>query len=103
MPHAYTEDHLVEQSAIELFAELGWQVAGPLPTAGFVGEPRDAGWLGRETPGEAVLVPRLRAALEKLNPTLPPEASAAAVDEWTGERSAMLLEQARLNLVDLIQ
>ena len=25
MPHAYTEDQLVEQPAIELFAELGWQ------------------------------------------------------------------------------
>ena len=29
MPHAYTEDQLVEQPAIGLFAELGWQVAGP--------------------------------------------------------------------------
>ena len=25
MPHAYTEDQLVEQPAIGLFAELGWQ------------------------------------------------------------------------------
>jgi len=24
MPHAYTEDRLVEQAAIGLFAELGW-------------------------------------------------------------------------------
>jgi len=24
-PHAYTEDQLVEQAAIGLFAELGWQ------------------------------------------------------------------------------
>jgi hypothetical protein len=28
MPHAYTEDQLVEQSAMGLFAELGWAVAG---------------------------------------------------------------------------
>lgn len=28
MPHAYTEDQLVEQPAIGLFAELGWAVAG---------------------------------------------------------------------------
>jgi hypothetical protein len=27
MPHAYTEDQLVEQPAIGLFAELGWQTA----------------------------------------------------------------------------
>ena len=32
MPHAYTEDQLVEQPAIGLFAELGWQVE--LATAG---------------------------------------------------------------------
>jgi len=25
MPHAYTEDQLVEQPALRLFAELGWQ------------------------------------------------------------------------------
>jgi hypothetical protein len=25
MPHAYTEDRLIEQSAIGLFAELGWK------------------------------------------------------------------------------
>jgi len=29
MPHAYTEDQLVEQPAIGIFAELGWQVAVP--------------------------------------------------------------------------
>lgn len=26
MPHAYTENQLVEQPAIGLFAEFGWQV-----------------------------------------------------------------------------
>ena len=75
MPHAYTEDQLVEQPAIGLFAELGWAVAGPPPNAGVSGEPRDAGLLGRETKGEVVLVSRLRAALVRLNPALPPEAS----------------------------
>jgi hypothetical protein len=30
-----------------------------------------------------VLVGRLRAALEKLNPSLPPEAITAAIDEFT--------------------
>jgi type I restriction enzyme R subunit len=101
MPHAYTEDQLVEQPAIGLFAELGWQVAlphphrgplpagegaaGPSPTADVAGEPRDAGLLGRETKGEVVLVRRLRAALEKLNPTLPPEAIAITESKQTWE------------------
>jgi len=30
MPHAYTEDQLVEQPAIGLFAELGWQTVSAL-------------------------------------------------------------------------
>ena len=84
--HAYTEDQLVERPAIGLFAELGWEAADPPPTAGVAGETRDAGLLGRETKGEVVLVSRLRAALERLNPALPPEAITAAVDELTRDR-----------------
>lgn len=61
MPHAYTEDQFVERPAIGLFAELGWAVAGPPPTAGVVGGLRDAGLLGRETKGEVVRVTRWRA------------------------------------------
>jgi type I restriction enzyme R subunit len=65
--HAYTEDQLVEQPAIGLFAEMGWQVSSASEeTFGA------AGTLQRETKGEVVLVARLRAALERLNPTLPP-------------------------------
>ena len=44
MPHAYTEDQLVEQPAIGLFAELGWATVSARPTAaaaavcaGFIG------------------------------------------------------------------
>ena len=89
MPHAYTEDQLVEQPAIGLFAELGWQVASASEeTFGA------SGTLQRETKGEGVLVARLRAALVRLNPTLPPEAIATALDELTRDRSAMVLEQA---------
>jgi len=109
MSHAYTEDQLVEQPAIGLFAELGWAVAGPPPNAGVAGEPRDAGLLGRETKGEVVLVSRLRAALERLNagrmghPALPPEAITAAVDELTRDRSAMSLEAANREVYRLLK
>ncbi|MDO8539829.1 MAG: hypothetical protein Q7S40_05260 [Opitutaceae bacterium] len=88
--HAFTEDQLVEQPALGLFAELGWSTVSameeifgsaepspvpsghPLPVGEGWGEGRAA--LQRETKGEVVLVPRLRAALERLNPALPPEA-----------------------------
>ena len=71
--HAYTEDQLVEQPAIGLFTELGWQTVSAMEEK--FGE---GGTLGRETSGEVVLASRLRIALEKLNPKLPPEAIASA-------------------------
>ena len=61
------------------------------------------GLLGRETKGEVVLVPRLRAALEKLNPTLPPEAITAAIDELTRDRSAMGLPAANREIYRLLK
>jgi type I restriction enzyme R subunit len=99
--HAYTEDQLVEQPAMRLFAELDWSIAQPHPHLGPLPEGEEArpwvdetGLFGRETKGEVVLVSRLRAALERLNPALPPEAITAAVDELTRDRSAMSLEAA---------
>ena len=57
MSHAYTEDQLVEQPAIWLFAELGWTTVSALEeTSGATGS------LLRETKGEVVLGSRLRAA-----------------------------------------
>src|ERR1035438_2466144 len=98
MPHAYTEDQLVEQPAIGLFAELGWQTVSAFEeTFG------STGTLLRETNGEVVLVSRLRAALERLNPTLPPEAITAAVDELTRDRSAMSLEAANREVYLLLK
>ncbi|MBA2524955.1 MAG: type I restriction endonuclease subunit R [Pyrinomonadaceae bacterium] len=98
MPHAYTEDQLVEQPAIGLFTALGWQTVSALEeTFGANGT------LGRETSGEVVLLPKLRAALERLNPALPPEAITAAVDELTRDRSAMLLEQANREVYLLLK
>jgi type I restriction enzyme R subunit len=55
-PHAYTEDQLVEQPAIGLFAELGWQSANCFHEF----EQPGGSPLGRETPAEVVLVSRLR-------------------------------------------
>ena len=69
MLNAYSEDQLVEQPAISLFATLGWQTVSALEESFGAGST-----LGRETKGEVVLVKRLRAALVKFNPMLPPEA-----------------------------
>ena len=105
MSHAYTEDQLVEQPAKRLLGELGWHLAqshphlGPLPTeeeARAWGD--ETGLFGRETKGEVVLVSRLRAALERLNPALPPEAVSAAVDELTRDRLLPRLLSGQVNL-----
>ncbi len=75
----------VEQPAIGLFAALGWRAVSALDeTLG------PGGTLGRETRGEGVLVDRLRAALGRFNPALPPEAIDTAVDELTRDRSRLL-------------
>ena len=98
MTHAYTEDQLVEQPAIGLFAALGWQTMSALEETFGAG-----GTLGREAKGEVVLVERLRAALCKFNPALPPEAISNAVDELTRDRSAMSLEAANREVYRLLK
>ena len=65
----YSENTLVEQPAIALFAALRWQTAnlyhetfGPHSTE------------GRESEHQVILPRRLKQALKKLNSTLPEEA-----------------------------
>ncbi|MDX9859229.1 MAG: type I restriction endonuclease subunit R [candidate division Zixibacteria bacterium] len=98
MPHTYTEDQLVEQPAIGLLAELGWKTVSALDeTLGATGT------LQRETKGDVVLISRLRAVLERLNPVLPSEAITAAMDELTRDRSAMSLEAANREIYLLLK
>lgn len=96
--YAYSEDQLVEQPAIGLFADLGWQTLSAMEeTFGA------SGTLGRETKSEVFLAVRLRAALCKLNPTLPAEAISAAIDELARDRSAMLAEAANRETYQLLK
>ena len=95
---SYSEDALVEQPAIELFADLGWD------TANLYGE-----WSGtissegRQTQQDVVLVPRLRVALEKLNPELPPDVLDTAIDELTRDRSKLLPVNANQEVYRLLK
>lgn len=59
--------------------------------------------LGRETKSEAILVPRLRAALERLNSFLPPEAISGAIDQLTRDRSAMSLAATNRVVYDFLE
>jgi len=95
---SYTEDQLVEQPAIQLFAELGWEIV--VASDEVMGA---NGTLGRETKSEVVLAVRLRNVLARLNPTLPIEAINAAVDELSRDRSAMTPASANRELWTLMR
>ena len=96
--HTYTEDLLVEQPAIQLFAELGWETLSASDEVLGAG-----GLLGRETKSDVVLGARLLSALARLNPSLPPEAIAAAVNELSRDRSAMTPTTANRELWQLMR
>jgi type I restriction enzyme R subunit len=98
MKNDYSEDALVEQPAIALFVELGWETANCWDEK--FGED---GTLGRETPAEVVLRPRLRAALSRLNPGLPPVALDLAVEELAKDRGAMSIANANRQVYGLLK
>jgi len=96
-PNPYSEDQLVEQPALALLAEIGWQTVSALDETFGAG-----GSLGRVTKSQVVLTDRLRGALIQLNPGLPPEAIQAAIDELTRDRSAMSLVAANREIHTLL-
>lgn len=81
---SFTEDSLIEQPAVQLLGSLGWQTANCYQES-FGQHPT----LGRETPAEVVLRPRLRAALQRLNPAAPAAALELAVEELCRDRSSL--------------
>ena len=60
MSKGFSEDALIEQPAIELFAGLGWQTIGAFDEVFGAG-----GTLGRENAGEVVLLRHLRTGAEE--------------------------------------
>lgn len=100
----FSEDTLVEQPAITLFAELGYETANCFYEKVGIG----ASTLGRETTEEVVLVPKLRTALERLNPHLARsdksgEAINLAIEELARDRGAMSLVQANREVYKLLK
>ena len=113
MTNPYSEDTLVERPAIDLFGQLGWGTANCFDEVfGVVGR-RSAGTslrrphrpplLGRETPAEVALRPRPRRALAGLNPELPPEALALAVEELCRDRRRSARWRRTARFYDLLR
>ena len=96
-PHPDSEEAL-ENATIVLFEELGYTTANCFhETYG------ENSTLGRETSAEVILIPKLRSALEKLNPNLPNEAIALAIEELTRDRSTLSLANANREIYKLLK
>src|SRR5437016_7459532 len=92
-----SEARLVEQPAIELFDELGYE------TVNAYKEIDGVNILGRETTSEVVLVPRLRAALQRLNPFFSAVAIKLAIEELTRPRNVLSLVNANREVYRLLK
>jgi type I restriction enzyme R subunit len=79
----YSESALVEQPTIGLIQSLGYEHQNC-----FHEKFGEHGTLGRGTPSDVVLIPRLKSALSRLNPNLPEEAINLAIEELCRDRSS---------------
>ncbi len=98
MAASYGELLLVEQPAIALLESLGWTHANLY--AETFGE---YGSEGRESEHQVILTRRLRAALERLNPGLPEDAYAQAIEQLAQDRSKQLPVNASREVYALIK
>ena len=80
----YTEDELIEQPAINLFSDIGWQTLDCYSEV-FGNE----GTLGRDNRSEVILVRELREALTKINSDCTANEINLAVEDLVRDRSVM--------------
>lgn len=96
--HDYGEDAAVEQPAIQLFVDLGWETVN-LYKEWSSGKSTE----GRESEKQVVLEGRLRTALERLNPDLPAAAITQVIEEITLDRARMVPVNANHELWRLLR
>lgn len=94
----FSEDKLIEQTAIKIFSEL-WGAENFAKA--YSGE-MDAEF-GRENPGEVVLMNYLKSSLIKLNPDVSTETINLAIDEIIKDRSTMSMVNANYEVWQLIK
>ncbi len=94
----YGELALVEMPAIDLLTSLGWSFKNLYAeTFGEVGSE------GRESESQVILIRRLRAALEALNPGLPADAYAQAIEQLAQDRSKQIAVNANRDFYRLLK
>ena len=94
----YSEDQLVEQTAIALLAGMGWDTLDCYNEFDQSSSP-----LGRENRGEVILTSKLRAALKRLNPEASSEAIDDAIEKLTESRATMSREEANYEIYRLLK
>lgn len=87
MSYAYSEDNLIEQTAIQIFQDLGWETANVYRGEQFgVG-----GTLGRTSEADVLLQERFLRAVRGLNPGLPEAAYQAAFETIHADNASKTL------------
>lgn len=97
-PAGYTEDALVEQPAIAVFRELGWETINAYDEFD-----HGVSTLGRETKSDVILKSNLYNALTRLNPDTPPEAIHETIAILTQDRSRMSMAAANREIYQLLK
>jgi type I restriction enzyme R subunit len=97
-PERFSEDELVEQPAVELLAELGWETVNAREESLGPG-----GTLGRSSRRDVVLEHRLLPALRALNPDAPDAAIEEAAATLSRDRSLLEPTRANREVYDLLR
>ena len=95
----YSEDQLIEQPAIHLLKEIGWETLNCQNEF----EQTEESPLGRQTKSEVVLTARLASALKRFNPTATDAAIAKAIEELTHSRAVMSPIEANREIYALLK
>ncbi len=95
----YSEDQLIEQPAINLLKEIGWETLNCQNEF----EQTEESPLGRQTRSEVVLTARLETALKRFNPTATDNTIAKAVEELTQSRATMSPIEANREIYTLLK
>ena len=98
--HNFSEDHLVEESAMRLLEKLGWRRVNAMQETFGAGS---QGQLGRESRQEVILERELGLALKALNPDLPAAALQGALEQLVMDRQTVSLPTANREMYELLK
>lgn len=99
MTDDYSEDKLIEQTAINLFEDLGWDTANVYQGETF----GENGTIGRNSEADVILSSRFFDAVRKYNPGLPEKAYLNAHELITSSTSTKSLEEINLDKYNLLR